>query len=249
MRRLIQLTRSLLLINLRNRTSLFWNLLFPIGVLLINGLIIVGQSPFAAEAAAWLAIGVVVMNIMSSGLLGDAAWLTNMRDQGILQRVRATPLPSAVLVVAYGLVRLALIAVQSAAILAVAMLAFGASFTWGGLAAGALWAMLGACVFILLGQALAGVAPSASAALVIGQAVYFPLMFISNLFLPSEMLPGWLADVGRWTPALMLVDLVRPALVAVPPAQAAWLNALGLLVYGALGLLIAARLFRWEPRS
>jgi hypothetical protein len=46
----------------------------------------------------------------------------------------------------------------------------------------------------------------------------------------------------------MLVDLVRPALVPVPPAQAAWLNALGLLLYGALGLLIAARLFRWEPR-
>lgn len=244
MRRLLILTRSLLLINLRNRTALFWNLAFPIGLLLINGLIL-ADSP---EAAAWLAVGVVTLNIMSSGLIGDSAWLTNMRDQGILQRMRAAPLPPALLVAAYGLVRLALILAQSAAIVAVAILALEARFTWEGLASGLLWVALGAAVFIMLGQALAGVAPSASAALVIGQAVYFPLMFVSNLFLPSEMLPAWLLELSRWSPALMLVDLVRPALAPVTPLQAAWVNAIGLLLYGALGLAVAARCFRWEPR-
>jgi ABC-2 type transport system permease protein len=245
MRRMLTLTRSLLLINLRNRMTLFWNLVFPIGILLINGMIFAGESP---EAAAWLAVGVVTLNVMSSGLLGDSAWLTNMRDQGILQRMRAAPLPPALLVVAYGLVRLALILAQSAAIVAVAILVFEARFTWDGLTGGLLWTMLGAAVFILLGQALAGVAPSAGAALVIGQAVYFPLMFVSNLFMPSEMLPAWLLELSRWSPALMLVDLMRPALVAIPPLQAAWWNALGLLLYGVLGLVIAARFFRWEPR-
>ena len=245
MYRMLTLTRSLLLINLRNRTTLFWNLAFPIGLLLINGLIFARESP---EAAAWLAVGVVILNMMSSGLIGDSAWLTNMRDQGILQRMRATPLPPALLVTAYGLVRLALILAQSAAIVVVAMLAFGARFTWAGLASGLLWATIGAAVFILLGQALAGIAPSASAALVIAQAVYFPLMFVSNLFMPSEMLPPWLLDLSRWSPALMLVDLVRPALVPITPLQATWLNAVGLLLYGALGLAVAARFFRWEPR-
>jgi ABC-2 type transport system permease protein len=195
-----------------------------------------------------LAVGVVSLNVMSSGLIGDSAWLTTMRDQGILQRMRATPLSPALLVVAYSLVRLALILAQSAAIVAVAILTLEARFTWEGLASGLLWAVLGAAVFILLDQALAGVAPNAGAALVIGQAVYVPLMFVSNLSLPSEMLPAWLLGLSRWSPALMLVDLVRPALVPVAPLQAAWLNALGLLLYGVLGLAVAARFFRWEPR-
>jgi ABC-2 type transport system permease protein len=248
MRRLLLLTRSLLLINLRNRTVLFWNLAFPIGLLAINGLIFAGQGPERAGIAAWLAVGIVILNVMSSGLIGDSAWLTTMRDQGILQRVRAAPLPSSQLVIAYGLVRMTLMLVQSALIILAALLIFGASFTWGGLAAGLLWTILGASVFVLLGQALAGVAPNAGAALVIAQSFYFPLMFISNLFTPSELLPGWLMDVSRWSPAFMLVDLVRPTIVAIEPLQAAWLNALGLLAYGALGLLVAARFFRWEPR-
>ena len=53
----------------------------------------------------------------------------------------------------------------------------------------------------------------------------------------------------RWTPAAMLVDMLRPALLPVPAAQPAAINALGLACYGLLALVLAARLFRWEPRG
>jgi ABC-2 type transport system permease protein len=248
MRRLFTLSRSLLLIQLRNRAALFWNFAFPIGLIALYGTIWGGDSFGGVGAITWLAVGVVVLNIMSSGFIADASWLTTVREQGILMRVQAAPLPRGVLVTAYVLVRLLQVLLQAAAILAVAALAFGARFSPAGLAASLGLGIFGAAVFIALGQAIAAVAPTAAAASAIGQAIYFPLMFVSNLFLPAEGLPAWLMNISRWTPAYMLVDLMRPAMVPVPASQPLLLNLAGLAIYGAIGMGLASWLFRWEPR-
>lgn len=247
MRRLLVLSRLILTIELRHPAVLFWNFAFPVGVLLINVAVFGARHGEPGAAAAWLAVGIIVLNIMAGALLGDAARLVQVREQGILQRVQASPLPARTLVLAYTAVRLLLVLIQAALILAVAALALGARFEPAALLGAAPLALAGALAFILIGQALAAVAPSVGAANAVGQALYFPLMFISNLFLPAELLPGWVAAVARWTPAYMLVDLLRPAVVDVPAQQAGLLNLLGLALFGAAGLVIAARHFRWEP--
>jgi ABC-2 type transport system permease protein len=247
MRRLLVLARSILTIELRHPAVLFWNIAFPVGVLLLNGAIFGAGDAQPGTTAAWLTAGIIVMNIMAGAFLGDSARLVSVREQGILQRVQASPLPAGVLVLAYTGVRLLLVLLQAALLVAVAALALGARFTPGGLLSAAPIALGGALAFILLGQAVAAVAPSVGAASAVGQVIYFPLMFISNLFMPLELMPGWIAALARWTPSFMLVDLMRPALVDVPAHQAAPLNLLGLVVFGAVGLAIAARFFRWEP--
>lgn len=242
MKRFLILTKANLLMNLRNRATTFWNFAFPIGLIVLYGVI-------WPDVISWLTAGIVVLNLMSSGLLGDATRLTELREHGVLRRVRATPLPAWQMIAAYVVARLVLLLAQSAAIVATAVLLYRASFTWGGLVAALPLAVVGGLVFLLLGQVISAVAPTTSAAGAIGQALYFPLMFVSNLFLPLEQLPRWLAGTTRWTPATMLVDMIRPALVPVPAAQSAALNAAGLAVYGLLALVLAARLFRWEPRG
>jgi ABC-2 type transport system permease protein len=241
MKRFLILTKAMLLMNMRNRTALFWNFAFPIGLIVLYGMI-------WPQIIAWLTAGIIVLNLMSSGLLGDAAWLTSMRERGMLRRVRATPLPAWQLIAAYVVARLLLTLVQSSAIVATAMLLYGAAFSWVGLLAALPLVIIGGFVFLLLGQAIASVAPNNAAAGAIGQVIYFPLMFVSNLFLPIDQLPAWIANLTRWTPATMLVDLVRPALVPIDAVQPAWLNALGLACYGLIALLLAAQLFQWEPQ-
>jgi hypothetical protein len=44
----------------------------------------------------------------------------------------------------------------------------------------------------------------------------------------------------------MLVDLIRPLLLPIPAAQTTLVNSMGLLCYGAVALVLAGRLFRWE---
>jgi ABC-2 type transport system permease protein len=242
MKRFLILAKANLLMNLRNRATLFWNFSFPIGLIVLYGVI-------WPDVIGWLAAGIVVLNLMSSGLLGDASRLTELRERGMLRRVRATPLPAWQMIAAYVIARLLLVLAQSAAIVATAVLLYRANFTWGGLAAALPLALVGALVFLLLGQAIAAIAPTAGAAGAIGQAFYFPLMFVSNLFLPIEQLPTWLGNITRWTPATMLVDLVRPTLVPVPAGQPVLFNTIGLAIYGMVALVLAARLFRWEPRQ
>lgn len=247
MRRMLVLTRSIMLINLRHPSVLFWNFAFPVGILLLNSTIWGASDQQPGTTAAWLTAGVVVLNIMAAAFVGDTAWLVNVRDQGILQRIQASPLPAWALVLSYTVVRLGLVLLQAALVVAVAAVALGAQFSAGGLLAAAGLALAGALAFVLMGQALAAVMPGAGAAAAVGQVIYFPLMFISNLFIPVEVLPEWLAAAARWTPAFMLVDLMRPAMVDVPPLQAGAVNLIGLACFGAAGLAVAARFFRWEP--
>jgi ABC-2 type transport system permease protein len=242
MKRFLILTKANLLMNIRNRVTLFWNFAFPIGLIVLYGVI-------WPDVIAWLTAGIVVLNLMSSGLMGDSTRLTDLRERGMLRRVRATPLPAWQMIAAYVIARLALVLAQSAAIVATAVLLYRASFTWDGLVAALPLAIVGGLVFLLLGQVISAVAPTTSAAGAIGQALYFPLMFVSNLFLPLEQLPAWLGGITRWTPATMLVDMIRPALVPVPAGQSPLINAAGLAVYGLVALVLAARLFRWEPRG
>src|SRR5689334_1799124 len=145
MRRFLVLAKANMLMNVRNRTTLFWNFAFPIGLILLYGVL-------WPAAIAWLAVGILVLNIMSSGLMGDATRLTNLRERGILRRVQATPLPTWQLIAAYVVTRLLLVLAQSAAIIATAVLAYGAEFTWGGLAVALPLAIVGGLVFLMLGQ-------------------------------------------------------------------------------------------------
>ncbi len=248
MRRFAVLTRMFGLMNLRDRETLFWYFVFPIGLLLVLGAANLGAGAAPGVIAAWLMAGVLVMNIMTAGLAGDATWLATMRDRGVLLRLRAAPLPVTDLVAAYTVVRLGLVMLQSALIVAVAMIVFGVRPGWDTLIPALLVTLVGGVVFLLLGQALAAASPTASAANVLSNMIYFPLLFLSNLVIGIAAFPDWLERIAQWSPAALLVDLLRPILTADQALHAVWINLVGLLGYGVLALIIVARWFRWESR-
>ena len=62
------------------------------------------------------------------------------------------------------------------------------------------WASL-AGVVLHLGMLLIKLcASSQRAAGLIGNLVLFPLLMLGGSFVPFDAMPGWLADIGRWTP-------------------------------------------------
>lgn len=240
------IARSLLTIMVRDRGALIGTLLIPIVLMVALGTLNSGGTADAVTVAAWLMAGVMVQSVMSSSLDGDMAWLTGMRDRGILWRIRATPLPPSVLVLAYISARLVLVLAQMALITVVAVLIFRVRIEIGTLVPALGILVLGSVVFLLLGQALAAVAPTASAASLYGNLFFFPLIFMSNLFIIG--LPENIERFARWSPAYMLVDLLRPALVGATANQAAWINTGGLVGYGLFGMIVTARFFGWEPK-
>jgi ABC transporter DrrB family efflux protein len=80
--------------------------------------------------------------------------------------------------------------------------------------------------------------------MIFGFAVMFPLTFVSNAFVPSDTMPGWLQGWVDVNPVTILADAVRGLLVAGPvagPVTGALLWAAGILVVFAP---LAVRAFR-----
>lgn len=242
MQRFLILTKAMLLIHLRNGAVLFWNFAFPVLLMLIYGVIM-------TDFMAYMTPGVITLNILSFGLVGSSTMLLEMREKGILRRLQATPLPAQHLVGAYLLVNFAITFLQSATILIMGIVLYKVSVPALGLVLAIPMIIAGVFTFLALGGVVSGLAPKAGVATGAGMVVYFTLMFISDMVFPLDMLPDWLQQLVPYLPAYPVAQLVRSALLdsALSPEWPRYLFTLALYALG--GTVIAAKLFRWEPKS
>src|SRR5689334_15948790 len=132
MKRFLTLVRMQGTMMLRNRQSIFWVLLFPVGMMLFWGYIGRGglvQGTFGASAqmayVGYLMGGMIVMASLQQGIMGSAMGMVNLRALGVLRRVRCTPLSVWVFLVSRLTVEAILTFVTSVLVIAVAMVIFG----------------------------------------------------------------------------------------------------------------------------
>ncbi len=249
MKRFSVLTRALLLMHLRNRTTLFWNLAFPVFLLVIYSQIFGALDVGGTAFMTWVVPGVLVFNILAFGLLSSGTLMVNMREKGVLRRLQASPIPAGQLVGSYLLVNVLIALLQSTIILVFAALVFRIPLTLGG----ALWALpmivFGILGFVALGQVISGLATTAGMAVAIGQILNFSQMFITDMIMPMDMMPEWIQKVAPYLPAYATVQLVRPPLVEGSLSPDLWINLLVMAAYTVVAGLVAARLFRWAPKA
>ena len=73
--------------------------------------------------------------------------------------------------------------------------------------------VVGAVVFMAMGQAVAAVVRKSDTVQLVAQAINFPLMFLGGLAIPIQALPEGLRAVGKYLPSSMMADLVRAPLL------------------------------------
>lgn len=249
MHRWLILTKALLLMQLRNKMTLFWNLLFPLSLLMIYALIFGQEEIGGPDYVAWILPGVIVLNILSFGLLGSASTMVEMRERGVLRRLQATPVPAGNLLAAYLAVNLLLCLLQSLALVAAAVLALGFRPEPAALLLAVPTILAATLLSISLGLVVSGVAVKAGVALALGQMLYFSQMFITDLVIPLDMLPSWLQEAAIYLPGYSMVQLVRPPLLtgSWPPDIGFYLALT--IGYIAVASVAAALLFRWAPKE
>lgn len=242
MKRFFILTKAMFLIQVRNGAVLFWNFAFPILLMIIYGVIM-------SQYMAYMTPGVITLNLLSFGLVGSSTMLLEMREKGILRRLQATPLPAQHLVGAYLLVNFAITFLQSILILVMGIVLYKVEIPTTGLLLAIPMIIAGVFTFLALGGVVSGLAPKAGVATGAGMTVYFTLMFISDMVFPITMLPDWLQKIVPYLPAYPVAKLIRSALLdnALDPNWVTYLIILGIYAVGAA--LIAAKLFRWEPKA
>jgi ABC-2 type transport system permease protein len=224
---------------------LIWLLLF--GELFKNVTRLPGFG--GASYIGYLAPGVLVMNALFSNGWSGTTYIVDM-ERGVLDRLLVSPARRSSLLpgqlVHYG----AITVIQSLILIGVALLA-GARFAGG--PAGVITLVLGA---MLLGLSMACLSNAMALRLrqqetVIAANVFLvlPLSFLSSLFLPAALLPGWIQSVARYNPVNWAVEVGRQSLVSsvdwgVVLTRLGWLAALAMV----LGVF-AVRSYRAYQRS
>jgi ABC-2 type transport system permease protein len=196
-----------------------------------------GQAPFNVTilAALLIALGAVQSLI---------AIMAIYREGGILKRLRATPLSPVAILGAHVLVKLAFTAVGLALLILAgrrvlpgALPPNGASF--------AAAVLLGTLSILSLGFVLASLVPTARFAQPLGAAVLYPMLALSGLFFPVELLPRALRVLAYVLPTTHAVALMQGVWDGTGWG-AQWASVGALLLAFAVCLALATRWFRWE---
>ncbi len=245
---------------IRNRTSTFFNLIFPMLLFLFFGYIygkgggyanVTGtsftQSGGISEAL-WLLPGIIAISIASNGIFNSIPMIT-LREGGVFRRIQATPMPVSQYLLARIVIQLVIVAIQVVLAILIGAIAFNVHPAGSGWYLDVAFILVGAIVFITIGQFIAAVSPRIETANIIAQFLNLALVFLSNIYIPFAVMPGVIQQIGRALPGLLMVDVLRPAMILGNVSQTLnnpLVDLAGLGLYFIVALVISARFFRWS---
>jgi len=244
-------TRYDLLVFWRNPQARFFTVLMPLIFLVIFGAVFgdgtIDVPGGQVDPSQYYVPGLGTLGIVSAAMVNLVITVTTQRDNGVLKRRRATPVPASALIAGRAL-SCVVIALATVAILVVAgIVAYGVDLPASRVPALVLVVAVGSAAFCCLGFALAAVIRSADSAVPVVQAIVLPLYFISGVFVPADQIPGWLLGVADAFPIRHLA-IAMVALFA-PDGRLEVGDLAIVALWGVVGLAIAVRRFRWVKNT
>lgn len=182
----------------------------------------------------------MVITLATLGVNALPLRLSNLREKGVLRRLSTTPANPALLLASQLVIHLVMAVAAVGLLVAVGSLAFAAPLPRnlpGFLVAFA----LGLSSLLALGSMIAAAAPTNRAASAVAMPLYFLVMFLGGAYIPRFFLPGFLVEIGKYTP-----PGVQPLLDAWMGAAPDPLQLAVLALIAVLAAAAAARTFRWE---
>jgi ABC-2 type transport system permease protein len=225
----------------RNPSAAFFNFALP----LIFLLLIASVFRTDKEELNTLIPGIAGLAIMATTFTALAFSVTFNREQGILKRLRGTPLPPS----HYfgGLIGSAVTnaVVQVLLVVVLGHVLYDVSWPKDWLAL-AFFTMLGVTTFGALGIAFSSFIPNFDAAPAYVNAIFLPTIFISGVFYDTRHLPAVLDAIAQILPLTHVIDGLKGAIVT---GQGIGDNLTAIAVLAAwavAGIVVAAWRFRWE---
>lgn len=207
-----------------------------------------GFRPSGQPFTSFFAAGMAAYGAAVTAFINMPEAVATARDQGVLKRLRGTPLPPALYLAGRALSVLWISLLTAAAVLACGVAFFDVDLLWSGLPLALLVLTLGTASLAACGLALASVVRSAKAVSAVGLALLLPLSFVSDVFLIGGDLPDWMSAIGSLFPLKHFVWALVAALDAGGPTIA-WGHLGALLAWLVAAGAVAARRFRWEAAA
>jgi ABC-2 type transport system permease protein len=247
MKSLLKMTWMETKLFLREPIGAFFTLVFPLMMLFLFGSIY-GNQPeamFGGQGTIDISIpAYTAMIIATTGLMSITITMAAYRENGVLRRLRTTPVNPLVVLAAQVIVLFLMTTFGMLLLIIAGKLVYHVRFEGSALNVLAGF-VLCSLSFFELGFVLAGLMPTARTAQVVGMVLLYPMLFLSGAGFPRELLPETIKKVSTFLPLTYVVNLLRGLWVGQ-----AWGSHLfdisvlaGILV---VGVVISALTFRWE---
>jgi ABC-2 type transport system permease protein len=247
MKSLLKMTWMETKLFLREPIGAFFTLVFPLMMLFLFGSIYGNEPSQYFNGYGSMDVSVpayTAMIIGTSGLMSITITMAAYRENGILRRLRATPISPLVVLAAQVIVVFAMTSLGMLLLIIAGKLVYHVRFEGNALSVLAGF-VLSSLSFFGLGFILAGIMPTARTAQVVGMVLLYPMLFLSGAGFPRELLPEAIKKVSTFLPLTYVVNLLRGLWIGE-----AWSNHLlnvgvltGMLI---IGVIISAITFRWE---
>ena len=247
MKSLLKLTWMEIKLFLREPIGAFFTLVFPLMMLFLFGSIY-GNTPtpmFGGQGTIDISVpAYTAMIIATSGLLSISITMAAQREQGILRRLRTTPINPFIILAAQVIVVFLMTCLGMLVLIIAGKLVYHLRFDGNAFSVLAGF-VLCSLSFFALGFILAGLMPTARTAQVVGMVLLSPMLFLSGAGIPRELLPDAIQKAAKFLPLTYVVNLLRGLWIGEAWSQ--HLLDVGVLVgMLLLGIIISAMTFRWE---
>jgi ABC-type multidrug transport system permease subunit len=234
----------------RTPVAAFFTLVFPTTFLVVISAIAgnaVVDDRSGIRLAQFLAPVFAVFGICMASFVSLALGVAYAREAGVLKRLRGTPLPSWAHLAGRILTAMFVSLIALLLVVGIGVVFYDVDIVWRTLPAVLLTVIVGVFCFAALGLAAVSIAPTPGATQALTNGGLILLAFISDIFIVQ--LPDWLDQVGWAFPLKHFVNAVADGFNPYLAGSGLYWDHLAvMLAWGVGGVLVALRLFTWEPR-
>ena len=226
----------------RNPSAAFFNFLLPLLFLALFGAILPGNQNDLNK----LVPGIAGMSVMSTTFTALAYNMMFLREQGVLKRIRGTPMPTISYFCGIAGNAVTNTAMQIVIIVVAGRVFFGTGWPkdWFELSCSSI---AGVVCFASLGVAFSHAIPNFESTAAYVNAVFLPVVFVSFYVFDASSAPAFLARSPRRCRCTLIHGLSGAMVKGT--SLATNISDLGVIaVWAALGILLAVRGFSWEQR-
>jgi ABC-2 type transport system permease protein len=227
----------------RNPSAAFFNFALPLIFLGLFGAVFSGNQKYLDV----IVPGIAGMSVVSTTFHSLAMHVVALREQGVLKRLRGTPLPSGAYLAAVALNAITNTVVQVTLVIVVGHVFFGTGWPVH-LPELVVFVAVGVVCFASLGVALSHAIPNIDAAPAYSNAVFLPLIMVSGVFYDAKDAPAFLHDIAVALPLTHLIDGMSGAIVTGRPLADNLSHLAVIAVWAVAGLVLAVRGFSWDAR-
>ncbi|RSK29002.1 ABC transporter permease [Bacillus sp. HMF5848] len=235
--------KSMVMTSLRDKISLFYALLFPVGLMIGLG-IFFDQEMMQVKTIC----GVTAISTLFWGMQGISFQVYSQRSKGVYKLLKLTPMSTVSFVFIMTLARTVIGVALNMVVWLIGMFYFHIQVTYTSILATFVLVTVGTLCFTSMGFFIANLANNEGQINIFSNLIQLPMIFMSETFYSLQSTPSWISTVGNLLPFEYYVKGLITSINAYD--QNTFL--LGMLVpmlYMIMMVMLAAITFKWEERQ